>query len=171
MTPGSLLAFSGQGIVSRFIDFITYSAGVSHVGVIARHRGRLKLFESTYEDGVQAVKIGQRVERYIGKVWLYPLSRPLYEHEDERLSDFLTGLIGTKYDLPGALKAAGYLTAKFKASATKPNLSTAFCSELVAAAHSHIGMFPTCNPSRWSPNTLIRAERRAGILQTPERLK
>ena len=53
----------------------------------------------------------------------------------------------------------------------KPDLSKLYCSELVAAAHNAIGLFPTPNPARWSPNTLVRAERRLGILANLERIK
>jgi hypothetical protein len=46
-----------------------------------------------------------------------------------------------------------------------------FCSEWVAAAHRHIKRFHTDHVGKWSPNRLVRTERKLGILGSPGRLK
>lgn len=174
MRAGSVLGFAGSGVLSGFINVVTLGIphrNLSHVGIVARCRGRLRLFESNLETGVTCGSIGQKIARYLGRCYHYELSRPLYDFEDDRLSEFLLSLVGRPYDPIGAMRSAGWLVAKSKAASTKPNLSSLFCSELVAAAHNHIGLYPTANSSRFSPNSLVRYERCAGILAAPVRLK
>ena len=169
MKAGDVVAFAGSGIVSGLISLLTFG-GISHVGIIAEVYGKLRLVESDV-DGVVASPIDCRITAYDGRVWHYPLTRDLYAHEHERLSDFAETTLGRRYDTAGALKAGGWLTAALKAKASKPDLSTLFCSELVAACHNAVGLFPTANAARWSPNSLVRAERLAGLLGPHKRLK
>ena len=99
--PGDLVAFSGQTLVSDVINLGTYGIprwSASHVGVIADAAdGRRLLFESTTLDGLpceiagkpfngtQAHSLDKVVEVYQGKIWLYPLYRPLFDFESRRL--------------------------------------------------------------------------------------
>jgi hypothetical protein len=183
---GDLIGFSGTTLVSDLINVGTYGIprwGLSHVGVLATHEGELLLFESTTLDGlpcviagkpfngVQAHRLNDVLKAYKGKVWHYPVYRPLYEIEDARLSTFLLGKIGTPYDEMGAFRAAGIGLSTFESLLHPQDLSHIFCSELCAAAYSEIGLMPTAAAQRWSPNRLARHLCRHEILLKPFRLK
>lgn len=181
--PGDLIGFSGRAWESALINLLTYGIPrhhISHVGIIGEYYDELVVFESNQLDmpclvqkkisqGVQAAWIEDRL-RYDGKLWHYPLTRQLYPHEATRLNSFLLSRIGTNYDMRGAVRAAGLAWSWWKSLFHPEDLSSLFCSELCAAAHSHVGLLRTTNVSRWSPNRLIRYERHRGILHRPQRL-
>ncbi len=179
---GGVVGFSGQAWQSDVINLATYGIprwGISHVGIIAKYKGELLLFESTTFDslpcviqgkcfsGVQAHRLMDVLEVYAGRVWAYPLTRPLYPFEDTRLSEFLRGKIATPYDTEGALESAGWLSRALHGE----DLHELFCSELVAAALNEIGLLPTGNASGWTPNRLVRRLVREEVVRLPRRLK
>lgn len=186
MKPGDILAFSGDRWLSTLINLFTYGIpgwSHSHVGVVANHGGDLLLYESTILSdlpcairqeqvkGVHATLPMERIERYRGRLWHYPVYRPLYNFESERLSRFLDSQLGVAYDHIGAVRAGGLGWSWFESLIYPEDLSAIFCSELCAAAYREIGLMPTNHVSRWSPNKLIRYLRRQGILLSPTRLK
>jgi hypothetical protein len=183
---GDVVAFSGHGRESLFVNLVTYGCPwwhASHVGIIGEHENELLLFESTTLsnipciiqgkpfEGVQAVRLKDRVATYNGRAWLYPLYRPLFGFERERLHDFLHEKIGTPYDMIGGMRSAGAGISWFESKLRREDLKLLFCSELVAAAHNNIGMLRTQSASRWNPNRLIRYERRVSTLRRPWRLR
>lgn len=183
--PGDILAFSGRSLLSDLINVATLGFprfSISHVGIIGEWHHELLLFESTMQNtspcriqgvpvrGSQAQRLGPRLNRYRGKVWHYQLHRPLYRHENERLSKFLESGIGRPYDEVGAFRAGGVAFSWFESKLRPPNLAALFCSEWVAAALSEIGVMPTDHPSKWNPNRLIRHCRKIGILKKPVRI-
>lgn len=184
---GDIIGFSGRYWHSVLINICTFGLpfwSLSHVGIVARARdGRLLLFESTDDStmpceiagktvvGVQAHKLEDILKSYNGRVWHYPLYRPLYRHEDRRLTGFLMNLIGRPYDNSGAIRAGGLLFARVMSLLHDEDFGMLFCSELTAAPYSHIGLFSTTNASQWSPNKLMRALRRRNIVYKPRRLK
>jgi hypothetical protein len=184
--PGDLIGFSGQDFVGTFINLTTYGIpfwDLSHVGIIGEYKGELLLFESNTFDpspcviqgkqfaGTQAHRLDAQLRDYRGKVWHYPLVTPLYSHERKRLNNFLHDTIGVPYDKIGAFRSGGigwsFVESLFRSS----DLSAIFCSEWCAAAHCEIGRFNTDNVSRWSPNKLVRTERRQSILGKSRRMK
>jgi hypothetical protein len=185
--PGDIVGFSGTHYISDLINLATYSLprwGISHVGIMGNSSdGRLLLFESTTLDGLPCEITGQHfngtqahvlpdvVNAYKGRVWHYPLYRPLYEDEKERLSAFLMQTIHIPYDQMGAFRSGGAGLSWIESLFRDQDLSTIFCSEWCCAAHVNIGVFRTDNVSRWNPNRLIRVERRQSILLKPRRLK
>lgn len=187
MKAGDVIGFSGRGWVSAAINIGTYGLpffGISHVGVMANDPdGRLLLFESTSfenlpcvisgEDftGTQAHFLEDIVEAYSGRIYHYPLYRPLYPNEDTRLTRFLMETIHTPYDLMGALRTSGVGLSWIESLFRPQDLSMIFCSEQVAAAYSIVGLFATDNVSRWNPNKLVRRFRRNEILHKPRRLR
>lgn len=187
MKSGTLICFSGVGLISTIVELATFGIphrSLSHVGIVAHdHRDRLRLFESTLdapdvcmvsgkrEPGVRASAIERRIDRYIGKVWKYDLTRDLFPHESQRLTDWLLSMIGKGYDTGGAIRAGGYLLAKSKAKVIEPDYTRFFCSELTSAALNTIGVLPTCAANRWSPNSLIRRMKRLDLVSHPHRLK
>ena len=186
LRAGDLLGFSGRAWTSAFINIATYGIpfwSLSHVAMIGEYAGRLLVFESDecpihpcairgiHARGVQAHAIAEKVATYPGKVWHYALSRELYDFENERLSNFLLSHIGRGYDDIGAMRAGGLGFSWIESWLHEENLNSLFCSEYCAAAHREVGLFPTDNVARWSPNRLVRKERRMGLLLRPRRLK
>ena len=119
---GDIIGFSGDSWLSVGINLATYGIpfwSLSHVGIVGEHDGELLLFESTSLSdlpcviqgkpvwGTQAHRIDECVRTYGGKVWHYPLYRPLYPFESKRLSEFLLEYIGKDYDAIGAFRAGG----------------------------------------------------------------
>jgi hypothetical protein len=185
LKPGDIIGFSGNHWASIAINLVTYGIPfwhLSHVGMVGEHRGELVLFESCISDpqpclirgehfsGTQAHKLDS-VLSYNGKVWHYPLCRPLYDDERQRLSTFLHSTIGTPYDAIGAFRSGGLGFSFIESLLRNQDLSSLFCSEWCAAALCHIGLFATDNVSRWSPNKFVRAARRQAILCRPQRIK
>lgn len=183
---GDVIAFSGFGRKSVIVNLVTFGwpfFWASHVGIVGEFKGEQLLFESTTLSnipcvvqgipfkGVQAVRLADRVRSYNGRVYHYPVYRPLFGFEEERLNKFLLEKVGTPYDLHGGMRSAthglSWLESRFKGE----DLNYIFCSELVAAAHAKIGLLQTSSASRWNPNRLVRYERRTGILRRPRRLK
>ena len=183
---GDIIGFSGDSWLSLGISVATYGIpfwSLSHVGILGEYEGELLLFESTSlsklscviqgkrASGTQAHRLGECVEAYGGRVSHYPLYRPLYTFESKRLSAFLLEYLGKDYDAIGAFRSGGIGWSWLESKLRPQNLSSLFCSEYCAAAHAHVGIFRTDHAGRWSPNRLVRTERRRGILLKPWRLK
>jgi hypothetical protein len=174
------------GGVSDLINIVTLGVprwGLSHVGIVAEHEGELLLFESTTLDplqcvirgecfnGTQAHRLDDVVKNYKGRVWEYPLARPLYGFESKRLSEFLIRTIGVPYDRAGAMRSAG-IGLSFVESLIRPeDLHTIFCSEWLAKAYCEVGLLLTDDASRWNPNRLARRLRSHHVVLKPHRLK
>lgn len=186
LSPGDIIGFSGDAIVSLAINVLTYGMplwSISHVGIIGEHEDKLLCFESKTTDhtpcevtgkcirGSQAHSLDHLIKTYRGKMWHYPLYRKLFNHERYRLYKFLHATIGLSYDNIGAFRAGGLGFSWFESQLREADLHSLFCSEWCAAAHAEIGLFATDNVSRWSPNLLCRTERRMGILKKPRRIK
>lgn len=184
---GDIIGFSGRSWISAGINIATYGIplwGISHVGLLGNAPdGRLLIFESTslenlpceikHENftGTQAHLLDDILRVYDGKAYHYPLYRPLYPNEDERLTAFLMETIHIPYDAMGALRSAGVGLSFVESLFREQDLASIFCSELVAAAYACVGLWATDNVSRWNPNRLVRHLRRAGILLKPRRIK
>jgi len=183
--PGDIIGFSGDGGISFAVNILSYGLpwiSISHVGILGEHEGELVLFESTTlsnipciiqkkpVEGVQAVRLEDRVQHYDGKVFHYPLVEPLFGSERRRLAQFLHDQIGKEYDLIGALRAGGKLWAWFESHLREADLNFLFCSELVASGLHRVDHLKTHNVSSWSPNRLIRHGLKKNILHKPRRL-
>jgi len=184
---GDILGFSGNTLVSFAINIATYGTpfcGHSHVGIMAHATdGQLLFFESTslaelpceiqkvLFEGTQAHKLDDLVRVTESKVYHYPLYRPLYSAEDQRLTKFLTETLGTPYDMVGAFRSAGVGLSWIESLFRPQDLASIFCSEWVVSALSIIGVCPASNASRWSPNRLIRHLRWNRVICKPRRLK
>ena len=182
---GDIVGFSGFGRHSILVNLVTYGLpfwNISHVGIIGEYDGEKLLFESTTLSnipcavqkkpfrGVQAVKLEDRLTYYNGRAWYYPLYRQLYNAEANRLNKFLISKIGIPYDQVGGMRSAGVGLSWLESKLHVEDLSSLFCSELIAASHRRIGLLRTDNASRWSPNKLVRYERRERTLLRPRRI-
>lgn len=181
---GDVIAWCGNSWLSASINMLTYGVptlSVSHVGIVCQIGEDKLVFESLAHPvsrcfvrgelvkGTQAHLIGE-TDINSGRVYLYPLSYRLYEHEARRLSFYLLGSVGKPYDVVGALRAGGWLTSLVSARLHREETSALFCSEWVASALCEIGVFQTGNVSRWSPNRLCRVGRHIGVFKRPVRI-
>ncbi len=172
---GDIIAFSGRNFLSDIINIGTYGIprwSISHVGIVCK--------EPSWEDeyifealpyGVDIHRISGSVDRYKGRVWVYPLYRKLYYHELELFYKLLIGTVGIPYDKLGAGRSAGFLFSSIQALFRGQDLSTFFCSELIANKLSEIGIHPVTNASKWNPNRLVRDLRNDRVVCKPIRLK
>ena len=141
MGQGDLIAFGGEGIISRVIKRIT-KCNVSHVGAILQTGVPTveglkvnQIIESTSLGdgfaGVQINRLSDRVQFYDGEVFLYPLKFKLWERCE--LSEYIKFMLkqrGKKYDASQAV-----LSAMDKIPDTSEDFSRLFCSELVTGAY------------------------------------
>jgi len=187
LKAGDVIGFSGNSWISGLINIGTYGIpgwGISHVGIMAHaDDGRLLLFESTTLEnmpceisgecfnGTQAHDLDKVLKVYDGKVWHYPLYRPLYESEAKRLTKFLMATIHTPYDAMGAFRSAGVGLSWVESCFREQDLHMIFCSEWVAAAYADIGILPTVDAARWNPNHLCRTLRRKELVFKPRRMR
>jgi len=117
--PGSVCAL--RRVLYRAGDVfgfsIGYGYGISHVGIVAPHpwrRDDVALYESLAAPGqpcivrgapatgVQCHDLCPRIKQYDGRVWHYPLAKPLTFTCRKRLDFESVNSIGIKYDTPGA---------------------------------------------------------------------
>ncbi len=173
---GDIIAFSGRNFLSDIINIGTYGIprwSISHVGIVAGGHytcGDTLIYEALPK-GVEVRNVNSIIKQYNGRVWVYPLYRKLYLDEEDRLSEFLLNIVGYPYDKEGAGRSAGFLFATIQALFRGQDLSTFFCSELIANKLSEIGIHPVTNASKWSPNRLVRDLRRDRVVCKPIRIK
>jgi hypothetical protein len=186
MRSGDIMGFLGKNPGSHLINLFTYGLplnGLSHVGIVADYQGDLVLFESTTWStepcliqgkqikGVQVHKIIPRIDKYEGRVWHYPLTKPLNLADRQGLTDFLLAQVGKGYDAVGAFRSGGEGFSWLESKLHHEHLTTLFCSEMCAAAHREVNRFQTTNAGRWNPNSFTRAEISRGTLSKPIRFK
>jgi hypothetical protein len=172
---GDVIAFSGEGWVSRLIKRKTRSH-ISHVGVVFGVTGdfsnrRILIIESTSLSnipdkitnekikGVQIHFLSHKIQNYQGKVYLFPLKQKLKDGQSRLMCDWL-GQVHTKkvqYDNFQAVRSSLDFFEnifKLKFFSSKRNLNRLFCSELVGEAHKRAGL-PIGNPSELTPKDII----------------
>lgn len=185
--PGDLIGFLGNSWSSKLICLGTGGfpwwpgRGVSHVGIMGQYKGQLYLFESTELTdlpcaikrkrikGSQAHKLQDRLKVYEGKAWHYPLSAPLYTAERQRLNRFLRDTLGRPYDRLGAFRSGDGLSIVERWT-REDQLAWLYCSEWVEAAWRYLGRLQQWDIGDLSPNELIRAGYRHGIIGQRRRL-
>jgi hypothetical protein len=107
-------------------------------------------------NGTQVNDLDTVLANYVGRVWEYPLYRPLYDFEETRLTNYLASTLSTPYDKMGAFRSAGVGFSFLESLLRQQDLHHIFCSEWVASALSEIGIMPTEDAARWNPNHLVR---------------
>lgn len=165
LKTGDILLFSGKGGISEGIKFFTVSKW-SHVGMVYRFddpqdaKGTIFCWESTtlssLEDadtgkltkGVQRVELSERLERCFAsgyEISVRQLSKALTDEMIRALNDFRHEVSGRPYekDKIELLKAAydGIF------GGNKEDLSSLFCSELVAEGYQRMGLLTEKVPS------------------------
>ncbi len=186
LRAGDVVGFSGQGFVSDAINLGSFGVprwGLSHIGIIGKYKGERYLFESTTLNkgkpcdirgeacsGVQAHYLGDILDRP-GKVWQYKLAQKLQKEQSNKLTTNLLEHLGTAYDYFGAARSGGVLLRKVEGFLRPEDLSTFFCSELVALMLDQLGLISVENASAQSPNSLARKLIRENLTTYAKRIK
>lgn len=158
LRTGDIFLFSGKGWVSNIIKLFTFS-NVSHVGMVivdTQKYSEPMLWESTtlsnlkdYESGkpkagVQLVSVRERIATYNGTITLRRLRNVAFSQNEMQA-------FNTFYQ---QVKNHGYEASKWELAASampignqSEDLSTIFCSELVAEGYQQLGMLPHNVPS------------------------
>jgi Permuted papain-like amidase enzyme, YaeF/YiiX, C92 family len=159
MKTGDIILFSGKGGASAGIKWATFSRW-SHVGmvVLLPEYDLVAVWESctvsTLSDidtgarnkGVQLVPLSTRIDQYDGDVAVRRLSGVEFSTADIRsLVQLRRELAGRKYekDELELLKAAW----DYSLGRNQEDLSSLFCSELVAEAYQRLGLLDGNKPS------------------------
>lgn len=149
LKTGDLVFFSGNSAFSRLIQLATNSHW-SHVGMIIRYKDEISYIESDKEyveslqlkPGVRTYPFLEVIRHFQGDIAL----RSLLNTENEQLGidttikEFTKNLDGLPYEKS--------ILELFRAAYHGPfgnnvdDLSSIFCSELIAAAYQHAGLLP-----------------------------
>ena len=156
---GDLVLFEGTSLFSRIIQRASGSQW-SHVGMVMRlpEYDYLALYESTNSRGlrdlgsgvptrgVQLVPLSDRLQQYAGRVAVRNLVDAGLIAEDFRaLTDLRKELRGRPYE-ESALELI-HAAHDFPGEVTEEDLSSLFCSELVAEAYQRLGLLTDRKPS------------------------
>eukprot|EP01102_Stenamoeba_stenopodia_P011096 TRINITY_DN3394_c0_g2_i1.p1 TRINITY_DN3394_c0_g2~~TRINITY_DN3394_c0_g2_i1.p1 ORF type:complete len:425 (-),score=96.11 TRINITY_DN3394_c0_g2_i1:186-1460(-) len=151
MNTCDILLFSSKHALSYATKLLTHSKW-DHVGLVINFRGVLTLLESTYGSGVQINHLDDRLKNFIEKgtrVGVRRLQTPLTADQKETLVYFIHDMLGRPYEknLLELVRAVGVSGKENPGSSKKEDLSSVFCSELVAAALQKIGLLSTAWPA------------------------
>jgi len=159
MKNGDCLAFSGTGILSDAIRWLTRS-NVSHVGAVLMIEGVLHVAESTTLNskgfqGVDIVPLADRLVDYgTGPLWWLPLTANARKAlKEDAWAEYMRAAKAKQYGRFQALLAG--------LGIPQPGLSKrVFCSEYLAFGYMAGGMYALTgwreNPSTLTPEELIR---------------
>lgn len=159
LNTGDIVLFSGTGPIATLAQWVTKTKW-SHVGMIVRCDLGVLLWESDglgdFEDiesgeekrGVRLVSLSERIKRFQGEVWARSL-------DVERTPDMLAALVSLRQEVRGrpyeedAIELIdAYYDGPF--GQNTEDLSSLFCSELVAEAYQRMGLLaepPVGQPS------------------------
>jgi hypothetical protein len=165
LKTGDILLFSGKGGISEGIKFFTLSKW-SHVGMVYRFedpndaKGTVFCWESTtlndladadsgkLTQGVQRVELSERLERCFSKgyeISIRQLNTPLTNDMLKALNDFRHEVSGRPYEKNKLELIKSTYDSVFGES--KEDLSSLFCSELLAEAYQRMGLLTEKKPS------------------------
>jgi hypothetical protein len=165
LKTGDVLLFSGKGQISEGIKFFTLSKW-SHVGMVYRFDdpldpdGSVFCWESTtlcdiadadtgkLTRGVQRVELSERLERCFAKgyeISVRSLSKALTDDMVRALNTFRHTVSGTPYEKNKIELIKSAYDGIF--GDNKEDLSSLFCSELVAEAYQKMGILTEAKPS------------------------
>lgn len=137
-----ILLYKGTGFTSRLIQWGSESA-YSHVAVVVDPEISLAIESNVgHQDGVRALDLRKLKE---GEVDAFRIKTE-FPFDGKRVTSFLVGCLGARYDYLGVtglafLKVAGFLTLKgFRGYDRFQIAKDYFCSELVYEAFSEGGL-------------------------------
>lgn len=175
MKTGDIVLFSGQCFVSRLIKLLTRSEW-SHVGMIvidSKYDFPL-IYESTHNNkligldigrrnkGVQLVPFHERLASYQGKVAI----RHLYNVDLSENDIYKLRLL--RYEVQGRqfeTNIKEMFLSLFKNIKVRENLTTLFCSELIAQAYMELSLLPDNLPSNKYTPVFFSSKNKSRLLR------
>lgn len=178
LKTGDVLLFSGKSGISEGIKFFTLSKW-SHVGMIYKFesdddpKGSIFCWESTtlsnladadtgkLTQGVQRVELSERLERCFAsgyEISVRPLSKPLSSDMIKTLNAFRHEVSGRPYEKSKLDLLRAAYDGPF--GGNKEDLSSLFCSELVAEAYQRMKLLAEDKPSNEYTPKDFSAERK-----------
>lgn len=158
LKTGDIVLFSGNSWASNFIKFFSGSKW-SHIGLVVKidEYDITLVWESTTltdlrdindgiaKKGVQTVPLSSRINTYDGKIAVRHLNRQINDPMKDSLCILRKQLMGKPYEQHETELAKSLLDfGKFE---NKEDLSSLFCSELVAESLQCMGIIPATYPS------------------------
>ncbi|MDJ0553773.1 MAG: hypothetical protein QNJ68_04890 [Microcoleaceae cyanobacterium MO_207.B10] len=183
ISPGDVIAFSGNGLDAKIIQWFTRSP-YSHVAIVldteclnkqgediliaesTTYTGLLDFKGQKRLKGVQVHCLSQWLNAYkaCGRVWWFPLKQKLSSDKIAQMQSWLWHLYDS-YTPFAVGKSIGSWLAQNKYFDAETNIKSSktsagfFCSELVAAALQIAGMIdPRLNPAAHTPKDLMNIE-------------
>lgn len=160
LKTGDIVLFHGKGFFSWAIKFSTKS-NWSHVGMVVNdpdvHEEPM-IFESTTlsnvrdsltgkrRGGVQLVSYKDRINSYNGKIAVRPLNVSRSDAFEEKVKNIINQLHGREYE-ESLWQLANSSWDLLPISENKEDLSSVFCSELVAHIYQELGFLDESKPS------------------------
>lgn len=149
LKTGDIVLFSGKGGISAGIKWFTFSQW-SHVGMVVKSELGIMLWESTTltniadaetgkeTKGVQLVALSERLKKYQGEVAVRRLSHDVGATAMVKLAELRNKVRGRPYEKSKLelIKSAYDLVSGHN----QEDLSSLFCSELVAEAYQCMGL-------------------------------
>jgi len=182
LAVGDVIAFSGKGAFSEVIKNVQRikwpwskrppHCDISHVASVIGLGDRVLIMESTtlttipdaetkrLFKGVQMQFLSDRLSKYEGEVYWYPLSQPLLDAETARMLEWATKKHdeGTPYDTVQAMGAGVDFWDRLFGE-NREDFSKLFCSELVTKMLKEAGRIPAhVNASEETPADLLMRE-------------
>ncbi|MEC8325898.1 MAG: YiiX/YebB-like N1pC/P60 family cysteine hydrolase [Pseudomonadota bacterium] len=177
LKTGDILLFSGNGFFSKVIKFATRSKW-SHVGMVYKNResGILFVYESTSIsnvtnvdsgeplNGVQLTPLSKRLRLYNGVVAVRKLENAsLNDDAQAAIEQLMYEFEGKPYEedkLELAKSALDLISIE-----NEEDLSTLFCSELIAEVYQRIGLLDEDKPSNeYTPADFAASTKALGLI-------
>tara|TARA_R110000744_G_scaffold285481_1_gene396846 strand:- start:29 stop:598 length:570 start_codon:yes stop_codon:yes gene_type:complete len=158
LKTGDIILFSGKCFVSRVIKFVTNSPW-SHIGMIVNNpeHDTPMLYESSHDHGVRLTPFNEYRRAFVGDMALRRLKHDLSDKEHYRLRIFKNQVRGTPFEANAVQMLASVPAWWFLSS--REDLSSMFCSELVAQCYKEIGLLGQDRASNKYTPAAFSAER------------
>ena len=154
LKTGDIVLFHGTGLIPRIVRWWTGSPKWSHIALIVKSHDvdAVFCFESTTLNktgditagtqvrGVQLSALSSRIKTFNGRVAIRRLEKPLTKLQEKKVYGFMKEVRGRAYerDKMQLINAANN---------SAEDLTSIFCSELVAEAYQRAGLLPADKPS------------------------
>ncbi len=157
LKTGDLVFFSGQGLVSGMIKWFTKSS-YSHVGMVvvddkwdmvllweSTTLSKIKTIHGVEKQGVAIRPLSEVIENYNGEVAVRHLIQPLTDIQEDTIVRLRKSFKGRNYEENKLeLFKSAY---DFIGGHNEEDLSSLFCSELIAEAYQRMGFLSEHKPS------------------------
>jgi len=154
LKSGDILLFSGNSPFSSTIKLFTHS-NWSHVGMVFEMKNNFFCWESdttikkrtAQRSGVRMIELMEKINGYEGEISVRQLIS-LSKEQKQTMHAALTKFSKIVKDKPYEKSISELIRSAYDGPLGEnlEDLSSIFCSELIAAAYQHAGLLPDCPP-------------------------